>query len=259
MADISSPTNSRVKHIKKLLADRRYRKRENEFVIEGTRWIDEIVHSQTKLSIWLATEQWLEENPQLAAQLEQQTGRPLTIEPAILKSIADTDNPSGVLAVTPMPSPAWPENPDFVLMLDQIRDPGNLGTLIRSALAAGAQGIVLGNGCVDRFNPKVVRSSMGALLRLPIQQTSWAGGEKLWGRCQVYLADAAGDTAYTKVDWNRPSAIMIGGEANGAGAEARAVSDALISIPMAQASESLNAGVAGSIILFEALRQRTES
>ncbi len=257
MPDISSSTNTQVKQIKKLLSDRRFRQREGAFVIEGTRWMDEIYRSNSQLSVWLATEQWLEENRSLADQLESQTGAPRTIDPNILKNLADTDSPSGVLAVLPMPQLAWPTAPDFLLLLDQIRDPGNLGTLIRSALAAGAEGIVLGPGCVDPFNPKVVRSSMGALLKIPIQQTNWADGATLWEPCSVYLADATGDVSYTQVDWTQPSGIMIGGEANGASSEARNVCDSLISIPMAQSSESLNAGVAGSIILFEALRQRT--
>ena len=257
MLDISSNTNSRVKKIKRLLNDRRFRRSEGLFVVEGTRWMREIAQTETEPNIWLATEDWLTNNHALAAQITEQNQPPLTISPPILKSLADTSSPSGVMAVLPIPQPAWPQSPKFLLLLDQIRDPGNLGTLIRSALAAGIEGIVLGNGCVDPFNPKVVRSSMGALLRIPIQQTPWADGAAFWSGCTVYLADAAGDQTYTAVDWTKPAAIMIGGEANGAGSEARAIIDSAISIPMAHAFESLNAGVAGSIIMFEAFRQKT--
>ncbi|MEM8860709.1 MAG: RNA methyltransferase, partial [Chloroflexota bacterium] len=149
-----------------------------------------------------------------------------------------------------------PQEPSFLLLLDQVRDPGNLGTLFRSALAAGVEGVILGPGCVDPHNPKVVRSTMGALLRLPIRQSNWDDTTDLLGQCQVYLADAAGESTYTNIDWEQPSALMIGGEAAGAGKNAKAIVHEMISIPMANASESLNAAVAGSFILFEALRQK---
>lgn len=260
MLDITSSTNSRVKRAKRLLNDRRFRLRERQFVVEGTRWIDEITRAGTAPVYWFATENWLETNPTLAMRLTVESDQPLTIEPAILKELAPTSTPSGVLAVLPLPQLNWPEEPTFLLCLDQVRDPGNLGTLIRSALAAGIEGLILSPGCVDPFNPKVVRSSMGAVLRLPIRHASWADKGKmaeLLGSCQIYLADASGETAYTAVDWQPPAAVMIGSEAAGADETAKAIVHEMISIPMAKASESLNAGVAGSIIMFEALRQKS--
>lgn len=255
MADISSPTNGRIKLIKRLLNDRRFRYREQKFVVEGSRWLNEVNGSNIQIEFWLATESWLKQNQPLAKNLTDRLP-PLTIEPSILKTLANTDSPSGVLAVLPMPTLNWPNNPSFLLLLDQIRDPGNLGTLIRSALAAGAEGLLLSQGSVDPYNPKVVRSTMGALLHLPIQQVSWGDDENRWAPCSVYLADMHGDKEYTAIDWTEPSAIMIGGEANGASPEAKAIVQNTISIPMAHESESLNAAVAGSIILFEALRQK---
>ncbi|MFT5196206.1 MAG: TrmH family RNA methyltransferase [Cellvibrionaceae bacterium] len=262
MSDITSSTNGRVKHIKRLLNDRRFRLRESQFAVEGSRWMSEIVRAKTGPDLWLATESWIENNADLTEQVTAISQPPLTIEPNILKELADTNTPSGVLAVLPLPQLNWPKAPTFLLCLDQVRDPGNLGTLMRSAFAAGVEGLILGPGCVDPFNPKVVRSSMGTVLRLPVQQTDWADGARtadLLGQCSVYLADAAGKTAYTAVDWRQPAAAMIGGEAAGAGESAKAIVHEMISIPMAQAAESLNAGVAGSVILFEALRQKNVS
>lgn len=259
MLHITSSTNNKVKRIKRLLTDRRFRLSEGQFVVEGSRWIDEITRAGVAPIFWLATENWLENNPTLSIRLTAEAEPPLTIEPAILKELADTSTPSGVLAVLARPELVWPAEPTFLLLLDQIRDPGNLGTLIRSALAAGIEGMVLSPGSVDPFNPKVVRSSMGAVLRLPVRHASWADQAKiaeLLGNCKIYLADAAGKAAYTTVNWQQPAAIMIGGEAAGADDTAKAIIHESISIPMAQASESLNAGVAGSIIMFEALRQK---
>lgn len=259
MPEITSSTNNRVKRVKRLLSDRRFRLREGQFVVEGTRWIDEITRAGVPPVFWLATENWLEANPTLSIRLTAESEPPVTIESSILKGLADTSSPSGVLAVLQRPELVWPEEPSFLLLLDQIRDPGNLGTLLRSALASGVEGVVLSPGCVEPFNPKVVRSSMGAVLRLPIRHASWADKGKmaeLLGDCKIYLADAAGATAYTTVDWTGPAAIMIGGEAAGADEMAKAIVHETISIPMVRASESLNAGVAGSVILFEALRQK---
>ena len=261
MADITSPTNNRVKHIKRLLIDRRFRLREKQFVAEGSRWIDEIQRAGVTPVFWLATQSWIDTNHDLYRRLSADFEPPLTIEPNILKDLADTSTPPGVLAVLQQPQLTWVKKPHFLLLLDQIRDPGNLGTLMRSALAAGVDGLLLSPGCVDRFNPKVVRSSMGAVLRLPIRQVNWEDSKSLpplLGNCNIYLADAAGQTPYTAVDWQQPAAIMIGGEAAGADEVAKSIVHQTISIPMIQASESLNAGVAGSVILFEALRQKTD-
>ena len=260
MPEITSSTNNRVKRVKRLLNDRRFRLREGQFVVEGTRWIDEITRAGVPPIFWFATENWLEANPTLSIRLTAESEPPITIEPSLLKELADTSTPSGVLAVLQRPDLQWPEDPTFLLLLDQIRDPGNLGTLMRSALAAGVEGLILSPGCVEPFNPKVVRSSMGAVLRLPVRHASWADKGKmaeLLGECQIYLADAAGEKAYTDVDWTQSAAIMIGGEAAGADEVAKSIVHEMISIPMAQATESLNAGVAGSVILFEALRQKS--
>ena len=257
MPDISSASNAKIKSIKRLLADKKYRSREASYVVEGTRWMSEVAQSGDHLKFWIATEEWLTKNQGLANNITEQNSSPITVEPQILKQIADTETPSGVLAVLNQPNISWPINPTFLLLLDQIKDPGNMGTLIRSALAAGVDGIIQGPGCVDPFNPKVVRSSMGAIMRLPIRQTTWKDGAHLWGNCKIYLADADGEIAYTDADWKVPAAIMIGGEADGASLEAKELVHHMISIPMAQDSESLNAGVAGSIILFEARRQHS--
>jgi TrmH family RNA methyltransferase len=142
-------------------------------------------------------------------------------------------------------------------VLDAIGDPGNAGTLLRSAAAAGVTRVLATTGTVDCYAPKVVRAGAGAHFCLPLlADCSWElVRQTLPAPCQVLLADARAATAYWDVDWTRPSALIVSNEAHGASAAARALAAAAIAIPMRR-TESLNVAVAGSIILFEALRQR---
>jgi RNA methyltransferase, TrmH family len=154
-----------------------------------------------------------------------------------------------------------------------VRDPGNIGTLLRAAAGAGADGVILTPGCADPWGLKALRAGMGAQLRMPmLTSASWPDIEALLRRdlgCEVCVAD--GDDAgslhagferkpavsYTKYDWRGPRALVVGSEADGASAEAHALASARVSIPMANGMESLNAAVAGAVVLFEASRQRT--
>ena len=165
----------------------------------------------------------------------------------------------GVIAVIPIPRPAPPPDPGLVLVLDQVRDPGNLGTILRSAAAAGVDLVLLSPGCVDPWNPKVLRAGMGAHFRLPVVEAeSWdAIGERLAGLA-VWLADAHGGTPYDRVDWTAPSALIVGGETTGLSREAESLGRGRVAIPMARDVESLNAAMAATILLFEAARQRRQ-
>jgi TrmH family RNA methyltransferase len=144
----------------------------------------------------------------------------------------------------------------LILIIDRLRDPGNLGTILRSAEAAGAGLVCLAPGTVDPYNPKVVRGAMGAHFRLPLANPDWpAIANRVTGRA-VWLADAAGDVTYDAVDWTQPSALVVGGETTGVGREASLLATGRVSIPMATGAESLNAAMAATVLLFEAARQR---
>jgi TrmH family RNA methyltransferase len=176
------------------------------------------------------------------------------VSEAVLAACADTRTPQGVLAVVPFMQ--LQPRPGLILILDGLRDPGNLGTILRSAEAAGVGQVILAPGTVDPHNPKVVRGGMGAHLRLPVVSLPWpAIAESVAGRA-IWLADAAADVAYDAVDWTRPSALLVGGEATGAGEQACALATGRVSIPMAEGTESLNAAMAATVILFEAARQQ---
>lgn len=256
---ITSRANERVKRVRRLQTDRRYRQQEGVFVVEGTRWLAELAAAQIRPQEVYCTADWLQTAAN-ALLLEPLAVSPILVDPGVLASMSDTESAPGVLAVVPLAPRPIPPSAALLLVLDGVSNPGNLGTILRSAAAAGVGGVVLGPGSVNPTNPKVVRGSMGALLRLPVQAMTWAEmGPLLAGR-DVWLATSTiasiVPTPYTEVDWRRPSALIIGSEAQGAGAEAAGATTKRVTIPMADATESLNAAVAASVILFEAARQR---
>jgi TrmH family RNA methyltransferase len=176
----------------------------------------------------------------------------------VVAAASDTQHSQGVIALARWPQ-IEPGVPGIVLVLDAIQDPGNLGTLLRSAEAIGVAEVLCAPGTVDAYSPKVVRAAMGAHMRLAIaQDLDWdATAERLSFVDHVYAADAEARMPYYAADWRQPSALIIGNEAHGLSGDARALARSLIGIPMRGRAESLNAAVAGSVILFEALRQRT--
>jgi TrmH family RNA methyltransferase len=144
----------------------------------------------------------------------------------------------------------------LTLVLDQIRDPGNLGTILRAALAAGAEQVLLAPGTVDAMNPKVVRAGAGAHFWLPVEALEWPAIREAVASCSVYLADMEADYVYTEVDWRQSVALIVGGEAAGAGRKAHALAQEMVYIPISHKVESLNAAVATAVLLFEVARQR---
>jgi TrmH family RNA methyltransferase len=148
---------------------------------------------------------------------------------------------------------------DFVFIPDAVRDPGNLGTMLRTAAAAGVGAVFLPPGVVDPFAPKVVRAAMGAHFRVPVYPLSW---EEIHNHLnayalRVYLAAAGAGQVYTQADFRSPLALIIGGEAEGAGQQARQLAAEYVHIPMSGDVESLNAAIAGAILMFEVVRQRS--
>jgi TrmH family RNA methyltransferase len=178
------------------------------------------------------------------------------ISDRLMGTVSATQTAPGILAVVRMPSPALPESPSLILILDAIADPRNLGTMTLAASAAGVEALLLGPGCVDPYSPKVVRAGMGAHLRLPIHQLDWPAIAQFGAGLDIWNAAADAAIDYVDVDWVAPSALIIGSEATGTGQEARELAGGSIAIPMSRGTESLNAAVAASIILFEAARQR---
>lgn len=257
---ITSVANPHVKHIRSLAADRKERRRERLFVLEGVRLIADALQHGAELPLLLYAPEQLAATPAGAALLEQLARLPgaQPAAPQVLAAAAETVHPQGVVALARWPAPP-PGRPGLTLVLDALQDPGNIGTLLRSAEAVGVAQVLCVRGTADLYSPKVVRAAMGAHFRLALtQDLEWhETAEPLGASDHVYAADADASLPYYAVDWRQPSALIVGNEAQGLSADARAYATRLLSIPMRGQAESLNAAVAGSVILFEALRQRS--
>jgi len=253
---ITSVSNERVKHIRTLKTQAKARAREKLFVIEGERLLVEAVNAQAPLRMVFHSEalkppqrSLLNQAARLGATLEE-------VSPEVLKACSDTTTPPGMLAVVP-----WIETPpaatlEFALLADGLANPGNLGTLLRTAEAFGVQAVFLMPGCVDAYNPKVVRGAMGAHFHLPVLEATWPEAQARLRGFRLYLAEAEEGTPCDQVSWRGRIGLILGSEAEGAGALARAAATARVRIPMAGKAESLNAVVAAGILLYQAARQR---
>lgn len=251
MDPITSTTNPRVKLVTVLQGRARARRKEGKFALEGVRLITDALASGAVPSFVLYTPGAADA---LVAGLAD-VCETLPVDAAVMRHITETQTPQGVVAVFPLPTPTLPDSPARVLMLDALQDPGNVGTMIRTAAGAGCDAVVLAPGCADPYNPKVVRAGMGAHFRVPVVEMDW-GEIAALGISNVYLAAGEAETPYDTVDWRGRWALVIGSEAHGAGAAARGLATTPIMIPMARATESLNAAAAAAVMLFEAARQR---
>jgi len=255
---ITSLKNDRVRLVRALQKRRRVRQRERRFVIEGGHLCEEAVRAGVLPHFVFYTAE-AQGSTQVGSLLGawKKMGVPCQeVSQAVMKACSDTEVPQGLLAVVPIPDLSRLEQPALTLIPDRLRDPGNLGTILRTALAAGVDQVLLPPGTVDATNPKVVRAGVGAHFRLPLAAMDWDRISQAVAGCRVYLAAARGTTLYTEVDWTEPVALIVGGEAAGAGGQARALAHTEVTIPLAGEVESLNAAVAAAVILFEAVRQR---
>jgi TrmH family RNA methyltransferase len=253
---ITSTSNARVKWVRALNGQRKARYRESAFVVEGERLLQEAVQAGWPARLVLHTGHLDPKGRGLINNLARLGAEVEEVSEHVMKACADTDSPSGLLAVLELQHLPQPQTTDLALVVDRLSDPGNLGTLLRTAWAAGAQVVYLTPGSVDPFNPKVVRGGMGAHFHLPILTVDLNDLEGLLQGLQIRLADAGGGQRYDRVDWTRPSALIIGGEAHGAQQAVAELADERVTIPMPGHSESLNAAVAAAVLLFEAVRQR---
>jgi RNA methyltransferase, TrmH family len=259
---ITSIRNPKVQMVRALNAQAKARRESGAFVVEGVRLVEE-AHAQGWLPEWVMYSQSISHRGMQLVQSYQDQGIQVEqVAPAVLKAASDTESPQGILAVLPLKQLSLAADPNFVLILDGVSDPGNLGTILRTASAAGVQAVLLTPGSADPFAPKVVRAGMGAHFHLPIRTFSWdeivgyLAPEGADPRIKVYLADAGGPLIYTQAVLKSPLALIIGGEAEGAGDQARSLSQERIKIPMPGKAESLNVAAAAAILLFEVVRQR---
>ena len=257
MTSITSASNDRVRLVRALQTQAKTRRREAKIVLEGVRLITDALDSGSTPDFVLYTSELTNTGRALLARLKELHVACFEVTDELMSVMADTDTPQGFLAVVPTPQPALTEQPNLLLLLDGVADPGNMGTILRTAAAVGVDLVVLLPGCVDAFSPKVLRSAMGAHFRVAVTSQNWDQFSAQYPDLPLYVADSDGTQPYYAVDWKQPAGLVIGGEARGVNSSAYTAAHSVISIPMNEGAESLNAAIATAVILFECRRQRT--
>ncbi|MHB8172405.1 MAG: TrmH family RNA methyltransferase [Thermincolia bacterium] len=259
---LTSVQNSQVKNIKGLY-QKKNRDREKVFLIEGVRFVEEaldagvavdtVIHSPRLVNTFRG-EELLHKAEKAGIQL-------LEVSDHVLDHLADTENPQGIMGVLPqLAQGAVPEVEGLVLLVDGVQDPGNLGTIIRTADAAGAKAVLVGDGTVDIYNPKTLRSTMGSLFHLPVIRVKAPEvlvmmKEQGW---RVAVADVQGKEEWFQADFSKPTVVVVGNEVRGPGEEILELSDVRLRITMPGKAESLNVAIATGVLLFEYIRQNNQ-
>lgn len=255
---ISSLSNPKIQRVRALQSHAKHRRDAQEFVVEGVRLAEEALDAKWPIELVLFTEDLNERGRRVVEAMQGGGIEVECISPQVMRSISDTDTPQGILIILHKQATGLAEILDFAFIPDGVRDPGNLGSMLRTAAAAGVQAVFLPPGTVDVYSPKVVRAAMGAHFRLSIHELDWQeiGAKLEESDLRVYLAVAHSGEAYDRADLRSPLALIIGGEASGVSPEAVRLAEARLQIPMSGGVESLNAAAAAAILLFEVVRQR---
>ncbi len=265
-APITSRDNKQIKRLISL-SDPQVRKREKVFPIEGIKIVEEALRDRAGVKQVIASPSLTKHHGRGVIKLAEESGIDLLwISDRLLDTVAEGKTPQPVLAVVEMREHSEDvllEHPSgLIIICHQLQDPGNLGTIIRTAEAVGASGIAVTPKTVDAYNPKSVRASMGSILRLPVVRLSDV--ERFLGKCaargfQTAALVLGGSTTPFAMDLVKPTAIILGQE--GAGLEEQILKDVghRVRIPMAETIDSLNVATSAAVILYEALRQRSQA
>jgi TrmH family RNA methyltransferase len=253
-----------VQRLRRLVARRSARQADRSLVVEGAKVLTEALAAGVPVeSVYLDSQSAGPVERALAARCLDAGGRVFELEDAVLARVAGTVTPQPILAVVAMTDvdldTVLAARPDLVVVCAEVRDPGNAGTVLRSAEAAGADAVVCCDGSVDVYNPKTVRASAGAVFHVPVVSgvetvetldRLGQAGLRRWGTV------ARGGQDYSQVDLAAPTAVVLGNEASGLPIGLTEHLDGLLTIPMAGRAESLNVGMAAAVICFESARQR---
>ena len=264
---ITSTSSSQVKHVISLLSKARERKKNKEYVVEGVRMVSE-VPADLLVKIYMS-ERFHSNNPEYVHELVKKQGISSDnieiVADNVFDRMSQTQTPQGIMAVVRMKdssiSDMLTDNP-LLILVENLQDPGNLGTILRTAEGAGVTGILMDRECVDIYNPKTIRSTMGSVYRMPFVYVEDLGKgiQDLKDKgITTYAAHLEGKHSYDEEDLTNPCAFLIGNEGNGLRREIADMADCYIKIPMLGQVESLNAAIASSVLMFEAARQRRKA
>ena len=278
MEIISSKDNKKIKYLRSLLEKGSARKKNRQFIVEGIKLVDEalvygkvceIILSESLykeiISGGLIKNALLADNGKNLIAYVNEANSTTVVSDAVFKTVSETINPQGVVAIVTMPEYEI-LNEGFLtqtynktgkiklLILEDTADPGNLGTIMRTAEAAGVTGVIMGRGTVDIFNPKAVRSTMGSIFRLPfiyVEDVRETIRELKKYGISFYAAHLKGKQSYKDVKYSDKAGILIGNEARGLSREVAELADIYVIIPMQGKVESLNAAVAAALMMYE--------
>jgi TrmH family RNA methyltransferase len=266
---ITSTSNDRVKRVVAYGQKAKARREDGVFIIEGMKMLREAPVLQ--VSEVYVTERFVDTASEGDKEILWRYGAE-TVSEEVMNKMADTQTPQGVLAVIRQypytleevlegynQSASGKENAPLLLVLENIQDPGNLGTMLRSGEGAGVTGIILSKGCADIFSPKVIRSTMGSIFRMPfiyVENISEMVKELGTKGISTYAAHLKGKKSYDEFDYTKPTAFLIGNEGNGLTKETADAASEYVLIPMKGEVESMNAATSAAILTFEASRQR---
>ena len=250
---ITSASNSIIKHIKKLQTKRAYRYDSGEFVIEGVR---QVFDARTYCKQIFISEDFNVSLPEIACPVQ-------VISSKLMADLSETHSPQGILAIAKMNIVSEEmilKDSGLYVFCDAVQDPGNLGTIIRTADSAGVDGVILSSGCVDLFNPKTVRSTMSSIFNVPVCLS--ADSVKTFNmfknnRINIVGTSPRSDKLIYHENLTLPTLLVLGNEANGISDTLLTMCDSCVKIPMVGHAESLNVATAGAVLIYEAVRQRT--
>jgi TrmH family RNA methyltransferase len=251
---IRSKDNKTIKEIKKL-HEKKYRNIKQKFIVEGLRFVKEALESDFEIEYVVVSENVYDKFSDL--KITEDTNQ-LIVSETIFKDLCGTEGPQGILAVVNNKEVDVNIQDGFYILADKVQDPGNMGTIIRTANAAGANGVILTKGTVDIYNDKTLRSTMGSIFKIPViidEDLSFVNTLK---RNSFKLITSALDTDknFYDINLNAKVIIAVGNEGNGISQEIYNISDERVKIPMPGNAESLNVGIAAGIMMFEVVRQK---
>ncbi|TDX49086.1 TrmH family RNA methyltransferase [Orenia marismortui] len=264
--EISSFTNDRIKYLRSLYR-KKYRRQENRFVLEGVRIIEEAIKEKANIhqvfySNYLLRNQRGED---LVKDLKTLNIEVVKVSDNIIQKVADTESPQGILAIIDKVeyslSEILDDDNNLILIVDQVQDPGNLGTIIRTADAAGIDGVITTKGTVSLYNQKTIRATMGSLFRVPIYRENdllKLKNKLIAKNINLVVGDINANKYHFEVDYLASTAFLVGNEGNGPRKELIDLADEMIKIPLIGDAESLNVAMASGIIIYEAVRQRID-
>lgn len=256
MKNIISRDNPTYKQLKKLAESSRERRKTGHTLLDGVHLVEAYLAAGGVPDLLAVSASGMASAECAALLAAAQTAQKVVLGDALFAEISPVETPTGLLALIAVPHAAAPENPEFCLLLEDIQDPGNLGSILRSAAAAGAQVAWLSTGCADAWSPKVLRAGMGAHFALAIEERVDLAAKLAAFRGLSVATGLHAEKSLYDLDLRGPVAFLIGNEGAGLSPALQGAASETVTIPMPGRIESLNAAAAAAVCLFERVRQR---